>query len=111
MSFKDILTEYGEDIMKKLYSYFRKRRDENNTLINIVKRLYAIGTKKWIHSLTVTVLSIIIPFAISNHYCKTSIALFFILLLDILFDYVCAGYQKGVYIERQFSDQMIKVLQ
>ena len=94
--------------MRKIYKYFRENREKDNIFIGFVRTVYKIGTIKWLHSIIVTVLSIIIPFTYSSRYYKTTIALGLLLLIDIILDCICSEYQSIIYIERRFAEKMIQ---
>lgn len=93
--------------MNKIFQWFDKHKNEDTSFIQFLKFMYSIGQKSWIHTIISAILGIIIPI-LYDRGKYVSFAIFILLMiLDILFAYICNEYYKSLYLKRKFSQEIL----
>lgn len=93
--------------MNNLIKWLRKKKVEDTILTHILKLGLIIGQKTWVHAITSATLGIIIPILFDNgHFILFSLC-FIILILDIMYSYLCSSYQKIMYEQRKFASEIL----
>ena len=93
-------------MIKKLFKWFDKHKNEDSSLVQFLKLMYSIGQKSWIHTMISAILGIIIPILYEkDDYITFSMFIFF-MILDIMFAYICNEYYQLSYLKRKFSQEI-----
>ena len=66
-------------MIKKLFKWFDKHKNEDSSLVQFLKLMYSIGQKSWIHTMISAILGIIIPILYEkDDYITFSMFIFFL---------------------------------
>lgn len=84
-----------------------KQKCKDNILTHVLKAMFLIGQQSWIHSIFSAILGIIIPLLFTSHSYVWFSILICILILDILYAYICNMYKSKLYIQRKFSSDVL----
>lgn len=93
--------------MNNLIKWLRKKKAEDTILTHILKLGLAIGQKSWVHAILSAILGIIIPIFFDNKNFILFSLCFIILILDIMYSYLCSSYQKIMYEKRKFASEIL----
>lgn len=90
-----------------IIKWLDKKKSEDSALTQFLKLGYSIGQKSWLHAIISALLGIVIPII----YDKGKFVLFGLLLVvlvvDIVYVYVCNSYQKMSYTQRKFATEIL----
>lgn len=93
--------------MKRINKWLNRKKNDDNALTQFLKLCYSLGQKSWLHAIISSVFGIIIPI----FYEKGAYFLFglfiTLLILDIIYAYVCDSYLKSTYTQRKFSSEIL----
>lgn len=93
--------------MNKFVKWLNKKKIEETTFTQILKLGYSIGKKSWIHAVISAFLGIIVPIFFDKKYYILFGVFLFILILDIIYAYICNNYQNKSFIQRKFASAML----
>lgn len=93
--------------MKKIFQWFDKHKNEDTSFMHFLKFMYSIGQKSWIHTIISAVLGIIIPILFDKEKYILFFVFIFLMILDILFAYVCNEYYQLSYTKRKFAQEIL----
>lgn len=92
---------------RKLFLWIEKHKTEETAFIQFLKLGFSIGKKSWIHTIISAILGIIIPILFDlNKYFLFSIFIF-LMILDIIFAYICNEYSQLSYLKRKFAHEIL----
>lgn len=93
--------------MDTLMKWLRKKRNEDTTFTQVLKLGFSIGQRSWIHAILSAISGIVIPiFYEQSHYILFA-SLILILILDIIYAYICNAYQQVAYEQRKFASEIL----
>ncbi len=93
--------------MDTLLKWLHKKRNEDTTFTQILKLGFSIGQKSWIHAILSAISGIVIPIFYEQSHYVLFILLILILILDILYAYICNVYQQVAYEQRKFASEIL----
>lgn len=93
--------------MSKLVKWLNKKRAEDTVLSQILKLGYSVGKKSWLHTVISALLGIVIPIFFDKGKMASFSISVLILVLDIIYAYICSSYQKISYTQRKFAFEIL----
>ncbi len=93
--------------MEKLFRWIDANKERDTWWINLLKFLYSVGRIKPLHSIFNAVFAIVIPLFFTYDETVLGIIMIFVLIADIIFDYVCSNYRNKKYIQRKFASEIL----
>lgn len=93
--------------MNKIIKWLNKKRNEDNASTQFLKLGYSIGKKSWLHSIIAAILGIIIPIFFDKEKYGLFVFFIFLLIVDIIYAYICNSYKEVTYIQRKFASEIL----
>lgn len=90
-----------------MFKWIDKHKDKETGFIMLLKFLYSLGRIEVLHSIVVTILGIFIPLLFTWQHYFVAIGLIFVLILSIIFNYICSSYQKKKYEQRKLAAEIL----
>ncbi len=93
--------------MEKLFRWIDTNKDKDTWWMNLLKFLYSVGRITLLHSIFNAVFAIVIPLFFTYEKIFLGILMIFVLIADIIFDYLCSSYRNRKYVERKFVSEIL----
>lgn len=97
-------------MLNKVYDTLDSIKRQDNLRTQFLKLMFTIGKVGWIHGVISAIAGIFIPIIWGNNQKGWAIVLLVLMIGDIIYAYVCNGYQKRMYEERKFSVELLNEL-
>ena len=97
-------------MLNKVYNALDSIKREDNIITQFLKLMFTIGKVGWIHAVISVIAGIFIPIIWDKGQIGWSVVLLLLTICDIIYAYVCNGYQKRLYEERKFSVELLNEL-
>lgn len=89
--------------MNKLNKWLLKKKSEDTALTQFLRLAYFFGQKSWVHTTLSAIFGITIPLLFEHGHKVLFIVLLFIMVLDIIYVYICDSYKKGIQPQQNFA--------
>lgn len=91
----------------KIINWIEDQKNDETILTHVLKIAYIMGKKQWIHAIITSLSGIFIPILWEKEkWILFGISLF-IMILDILYAYVCTEYQSYLFVQRRFASELL----
>lgn len=90
-----------------IYKWLTNRAKEDTILTELLKLGYLVGQKSWIHAVTSAIFGIFIPIVYDQGKCIWFWVLIVLMILDVIYAYICNEYKNKLYIQRKFSAEVL----
>lgn len=94
--------------MNTFFKWLNQKKIEDSTLTQILKLIYSIGQKSWIHAIVTALLGIAIPILFDKGYYLLFGIFIFVLILDVLYAHICNSFQKITFTQRKFASEILE---
>ena len=93
--------------MSDLNKWLISKRNDDSIGTQILRLLFSLGQKSWLHAAISALLGIFIPICYEKEKWWLFFFGIFLLLLDIWFAYICNSYQIASYTQRKFASEIL----